>query len=239
MHDWESCQKSLGLSFGNESLLRQALTHSSYINEHPDSILPSNERLEFLGDAILDFIVAEKLYQEFPQLPEGKLTAIRASLVCRDALVEIASSLKLDDYLLLGQGEEASGGRIKPSNLANVMEAVIGAVYLDQGLAKTKRFVLSQLEPRLKKIKTEGITLNYKALLQEFIQGKKKLTPVYQLVEATGPDHARQFTVAVTVEDEVLGKGRGKNKKAAETEAARSAWEKISKKEDVLTTSDN
>ena len=235
MQNWEDCEKSLGVSFGNKSLLKQALTHSSYINENPDFVLLGNERLEFLGDAILDFIVAEKLYKEFPELPEGKLTAIRASLVCRDALTEVASSLGLGDYLLLGRGEEASKGRTKPSNLANAMEAVIGAIYLDQGLVKAKKFVLSRLRPRLRKIKAGKITLNYKALLQEFVQRKKTLTPVYRLVEITGPGHEKQFTAEVMVEGEVLGKGTGKNKKSAEMEAAHSAWEELWRKESLPT----
>ena len=227
MHDCEGCEKSLGLSFHNKSLLKQALTHSSYINENPNSALLNNERLEFLGDAILGFIVTERLYREFPELPEGKLTAIRAFLVCRDALAEMASSLKLGHYLLLGRGEEANEGRIKPSNLADAMEAVIGAIYWDQGLVKARNFVLSQLKPRMKKIKAGDITPNYKALLQEFIQGKNNLIPIYQLVEITGPDHEKQFTVEVMIKDEILGKGTGKNKKAAEMEAAHSAWEKL------------
>ena len=235
MQNWEDCEKSLGVSFANKSLLKQALTHSSYINENPDFVLLGNERLEFLGDAILDFIVAEKLYKEFPELPEGKLTAIRASLVCRDALTEVASSLGLGDYLLLGRGEEASKGRTKPSNLANAMEAVIGAIYLDQGLVKAKKFVLSRLRPRLRKIKAGKITLNYKALLQEFVQRKKTLTPVYRLVEITGPGHEKQFTAEVMVGDEVLGKGTGKNKKSAEMEAAHSAWEELWRKESLPT----
>ena len=235
MQNWEECEKSLGVSFANKSLLKQALTHSSYINENPDFVLLGNERLEFLGDAILDFIVAEKLYKEFPELPEGKLTAIRASLVCRDALTEVASSLGLGDYLLLGRGEEASKGRTKPSNLANAMEAVIGAIYLDQGLVKAKKFVLSRLRPRLRKIKAGKITLNYKALLQEFVQRKKTLTPVYRLVEITGPGHEKQFTAEVMVEGEVLGKGTGKNKKSAEMEAAHSAWEELWRKESLPT----
>jgi len=235
MQNWEDCEKSLGVSFANKSLLKQALTHSSYINENPDFVLLSNERLEFLGDAILDFIVAEKLYKEFPELPEGKLTAIRASLVCRDALTEVASSLGLGDYLLLGRGEEASKGRTKPSNLANAMEAVIGAIYLDQGMVKTRKFVLSRLRPRLRKIKAGKITLNYKALLQEFVQRKKTLPPVYRLVEITGPGHEKQFTAEVMVGDEVLGKGTGKNKKSAEMEAAHSAWEELWRKESLPT----
>lgn len=201
--------------------------HLSYLNENPGFGRSSNERLEFLGDAILNFIVTEKLYEEFPKLSEGELTEIRASLVCRDTLAELASLLKLGDWLLLGRGEEANGGRAKASNLANVMEALIGALYLDQGLAKARKFILRQLKPELEKIKAGKTTPNYKALVQEFIQGQKRPTPVYRLVEATGPDHSKQFTAEILVEGEVLGRGAGKSKKAAENQAARAAWEKL------------
>ena len=227
MADWNDCQKNLGISFHQESLLEQAFVHSSYLNENPDFTRPDNERLEFLGDAILNFIVAEKLYEEFPKTPEGKLTEIRASLVCRDTLAELASSLKLGDWLLFGQGEEANEGRTKASNLANAMEALIGALYLDQGLAKAKEFILRQLKPELEKIKEGKTTPNYKALVQEFIQGQKRLTPVYRLVEATGPDHNKKFTAEILVEGEPLGRGTGNSKKAAESQAARAAWEKL------------
>lgn len=201
--------------------------HSSYLNENPDFARSSNERLEFLGDAIFDFIVAERLYKEFPKLPEGKLTEIRASLVCRGTLAELASSLKLGDWLLFGQGEEANGGRTKASNLANAMEALVGALYLDQGLSKAKKFVLRQLKPELEKIKAGKTTPNYKALVQEFVQGQNRPTPVYRLVEAIGPDHSKQFTAEILVEGEALGRGTGKSKKAAESQAARAAWEKL------------
>jgi len=227
MIDWDDCQKNLGVSFHQESLLEQAFVHSSYINENPDFARSSNERLEFLGDAIFDFIVAERLYKEFPKLPEGKLTEIRASLVCRDTLAELASSLKLGDWLLFGQGEEANGGRTKASNLANAMEALVGALYLDQGLSKAKKFVLRQLKPELEKIKAGKTTPNYKALVQEFVQGQNRPTPVYRLVEASGPAHSKQFTAEILVEGEALGRGTGKSKKAAESQAARAAWEKL------------
>jgi len=227
MINWNDCQKNLGVSFHQESLLEQAFVHSSYLNENPDFTRSSNERLEFLGDAILDFIVAEKLYEEFPKLPEGKLTEIRASLVCRDTLAELASSLKLGDWLLFGQGEEANGGRTKASNLANAMEALVGALYLDQGLAKAKKFVLRQLKPELEKIKAGKTTPNYKALVQELVQGQNRPTPVYRLVEATGPDHSKQFIAEILVEEEALGRGTGKSKKAAESQAARAAWKKL------------
>jgi len=227
MIDWNDCQKNLGISFHQKSLLEQAFVHSSYLNENPDFAWPSNERLEFLGDAILSFVVTEKLYKEFPKLAEGELTEIRASLVCRDTLAELASSLKLGDWLLLGRGEEASEGRAKASNLANTMEALIGALYLDQGLAKARRFILRQLKPELVKIKDGKTTPNYKALVQEFIQGQKRPTPVYRLVEAIGPDHSKQFTAEILVEGEALGRGIGKSKKTAESRAARAAWEKL------------
>lgn len=227
MVDWNDCQKHLGISFRQESLLEMAFVHPSYLNENPGFAGSSNERLEFLGDAILNFIVAEKLYEEFPELSEGNLTEIRASLVCRDTLAEIAFSLKLGDWLLLGQGEEANGGRTRPSNLANAMEALIGVLYLEQGLARARRFIFRQLKPRLDKIKAGKRTPNYKALVQELVQGQKRPTPVYRLVETAGPDHSKQFTVEILVEGEVVGNGTGKSKKAAENQAARAAWEKL------------
>jgi ribonuclease-3 len=227
MVDWNDCQKHLGISFRREYLLEQAFVHASYLNENPGFAGSSNERLEFLGDAILNFIVAEKLYEEFPELSEGNLTEIRASLVCRDTLAEIAFSLKLGDWLLLGQGEEANGGRTRPSNLANAMEALIGALYLEQGLARARRFIFRQLKPRLDKVKAGKRTPNYKALVQELVQGQKRPTPVYRLVETAGSDHSKQFTVEILVEGEVVGNGTGKSKKAAENQAARAAWEKL------------
>jgi ribonuclease-3 len=227
MIDWNYCQKDLGISFHQESLLEQAFVHLSYLNENPGFARPSNERLEFLGDAVLNFIVTEKLYEEFPKLPEGELTDLRASLVCRGTLAELASSLKLGDWLLLGRGEETNGGRTKASNLANSMEALIGALYLDQGLAKARRFILRQLKPELEKIRAGKMTPNYKALVQEFIQGQRRPTPVYRLVEAIGPDHSKQFTVEILVDGEALGRGTGMSKKTAESRAARAAWEKL------------
>jgi ribonuclease-3 len=227
MVDWSDCQKSLGISFHQDSLLEQAFVHLSYLNENPDFVQLSNERLEFLGDAVLSFIVTEELYKEFPKLPEGELTEIRAYLVCRDTLAELASSLKLGGWLLLGRGEEAGGGREKVSNLANAMEALIGAFYLDQGLAEAREFILRQLKPKLEKIKAGQTTPNYKALVQELIQGQKKPAPLYRLVEAIGPDHSKQFTVEILVEGKVLGRGVGMSKKTAESQAARAAWEKM------------
>ena len=227
MMDWNDCQRSLGISFRDESLLEQAFVHPSYLNENRNVARPGNERLEFLGDAILNFIVAERLYEEFPELTEGKLTEIRASLVCRDTLAQLASSLKLGDWLLLGQGEEANGGRSKPSNLADALEALVGALYLEQGLGEARRFLLSQLKPELEMIKAGKMIPNYKALVQELIQGQGRPTPIYRLVETTGPDHSKEFTSEILVEGEALGRGTGMSKKAAESHAARAAWERM------------
>jgi len=207
--------------------LEQAFVHSSYLNENSDFPLPSNERLEFLGDAVLGFIVAESLHMEFPELPEGHLTMIRAFLVCRESLNEVASSLKLGDWLLLGRGEEATGGRMRQSNLANAMEALIGAIYLDQGLDVAKEFVLRQLKPLLERTRAGAISPNYKALLQESLQKQTQLTPNYRVAEVSGPDHDPQFSVEVVIEGDVLARGTGKSRKAAEVEAARIAWEKL------------
>ncbi len=227
MVDRNDFQNELGLSFSRVSPLEQAFVHRSYLNENPLFSQPSNERLEFLGDALLNFIVAEKLYEEFSDQPEGTLTEIRASLVCRDTLAELASSLNLGDRLLLGQGEEMNGGRSRPSNLANAMEALIGAIYLEQGLDAARTFVLEQLEPHLEETKAGQIIPNYKAMLQEYVQGEGRPTPVYRLVEASGPDHDRRFTAEILVEGEALGTGEGKSKKAAENQAARAAWARL------------
>jgi ribonuclease-3 len=227
MIDWNNCQENLGTSFRREYLLEQAFTHLSYLNENPDFDRPSNERLEFLGDSVLNFIVTERLYKEFPKLAEGDLTEIRSSLVCRNTLAGLASSLNLGDWLLLGRGEETNGGRTKANNLANTMEALIGGLYLDQGLAKARRFVLNQLSPELERIKAGKAAPNYKALVQEFIQGQKRPTPIYRLVQASGPDHSKQFTAEILVEGEALGRGTGKSKKTAESQAAKAAWEKL------------
>jgi len=227
MTDWNQVQDELGVSFRQQALLQEAFVHSSYSNESSEFPSSSNERLEFLGDAVLNFVVTERLYREFPELPEGELTELRASLVCRETLAELASSLKLGAWLLLGRGEEASGGRAKASNLANALEALIGALYLDQGLAKARGFIVRQLRAELKRIKSGKIAPNYKALVQEFVQGEKKPTPLYRLVKATGPDHLRQFTVELVVEGKTLARGTGSSKKAAESQAARAAWEEL------------
>ncbi len=226
--DLAALQQTLGISFNDPSLLEQALVHSSYINENPGFALASNERLEFLGDAVLGLVVAEKLYQDFPHSTEGEMTRLRAALVRRDTLTRMARTIGLGDYLYLGRGEEASGGRRKPANLAGALEAMVAAIFLDQGSIATSDFILGLFDEELQKIASQGAKVDYKSQLQELIQAREQQTPAYQLVEAMGPDHDRRFTVEVKTGNTVLGVGSGKSKKAAETEAARAALEQLS-----------
>ena len=227
MVDWQALQQTIGVTFRDIPLLQRAFIHSSYINENPSFCLLDNERLEFLGDVLLSFIVTEKLYHEFPHSGEGELTEIRISLIRQETLAQLALTLKLGDYLHLGKGEEATGGRERQTNLADAFESLVGAIFLDQGLDAARDFVLSKLGSHLERVSAEGIGRNYKALLQEFTQAKFKQLPTYRVVEASGPDHDRGFTVEVVLEDRVLGAGSGKSKRAAEMEAARSAWERL------------
>jgi len=218
-------QKTLGISFNNPSLLEQALVHSSYVNENPAAT--SNERLEFLGDAVLGLVIAQELYQRLPRSTEGEMTALRSLLVRGDALARLAKAINLGGHLYLGRGEEASGGRGKPANLAGAMEAVIAAIFLDQGFHIARDFILRLVAKELSKVISQGIEPDYKSQLQELIQARHQQTPSYQVIEATGPDHDRSFTVEVRLGDAVLGRGSGKSKKSAEEEAARSALEQL------------
>ncbi len=226
MTDLAVLQNTLGVSFKDPSLLEQALVHSSYINENM-GITTSNERLEFLGDAVLGLIIAQELYRRLPQSSEGEMTELRSSLVRGDALSRLAKAISLGDYLYLGKGEEASGGRRKPANLAGAMEAVIAAIFLDQGFNVTRDFILRLMDKELDKALSRGIAPDYKSQLQELIQAKHQQTPTYQVLEAVGPDHDRRFSVEVRVGDTVLGRGSGKSKKLAEIEAARSALDQL------------
>jgi len=221
--DIGSLQESLKVKFKNPSWLEQALVHSSYLNEYPGSALAANERLEFLGDAILGLIVAEKLYRDFPGMAEGEMTRIRSVLVRRETLAHIAAGLKLGDYLYLGRGEEAGGGRRKPANLAAALEAVVAAIFLDSGLAAARKAVLGWLDKELKEVLGQGKGIDYKSRLQELVQSQYRTSPAYRTMQATGPDHDRLFTVEAMLGDRVLGRGSGKSRKLAETEAARQA----------------
>ncbi len=228
MADLSGLQQTLGITFKDLSLLEQALTHSSYVNENAGIVQDSNERLEFLGDAVLGLVVAEKLYQDFPQFSEGEMTKHRAALVRRDTLSAIARSIDLGDYLFLGRGEETSGGRRKPANLAGALEALIAAIFLDQGLDTAKDCILSLVSPEMQKIISHNAVTDYKSQLQELIQARFQQTPTYQVVETAEPEHGREFIIEVKLGEKVLGSGSGRSKKAAETEAARSALEQFS-----------
>ena len=227
MTDIAKLQETLGVSFERPSLLEQALIHSSYINENPAHALGHNERLEFLGDAVLDFIVADKLYQEFPDLSEGEMTRLRAVLVRRDTLARVARNIRLGDFLYMGKGEESSGGRNKTPNLAGALEAVIAAVFLDGGIAAAAGMINGLLADEWEKLTRHDAGIDYKSKLQELAQSKYQVTPVYRLVSETGPDHDKSFMVEVMVNSKVLGGGTGKSKKLAETEAARLALERL------------
>jgi ribonuclease-3 len=225
--DQNDLQKTLGVPFQQQELLTQALTHSSYANENPGIAPASNERLEFLGDAVLGLIVAENLFRDFPAMAEGEMTRLRSILVKQETLAQVAESIKLGAYLYLGKGEESSGGRDKPANLARALEALIAAVYLDHGYAVTEQFVLEILDAELLKTLYQGTIIDYKSQLQELLQAKAQQTPVYNLIETEGPDHDKKFTVEVKLGNDVLATGVGRSKKKAETEAARIALENL------------
>jgi len=213
------CQ--LGIAFKDRSLLEQALRHSSFINESPD-LGQSNERLEFLGDAVLGLVVAERLFRDAPDANEGEMTRARAFLVREETLASLARNLGLGDYLRLGKGEQGSGGCHKPKNLARVLEAVIGAIFVDRGLESSREFILRFFGKEFAEVK-EPLEIDYKTRLQEFVQSHQQISPVYELLSEEGLSHDRTFRVAVKVAGRVLGVGSGKSKKVAETEAARVA----------------
>jgi len=227
MADWKLLQKKLGVKFNKPPILQQALVHRSYLNEMPDSGLESNERLEFLGDAVLGLVVAGKLYEDYPQHPEGLLTEMRVALVRRDTLARVAKSLSLGDFLFLGRGEEAAGGRGRPSNLSAAYEAVVGSVFVDGGMQKARRFVVSSLAAEFHELPKGRTLANPKSQLQELLQARFQKAPVYKLLRDEGPDHSKVFTVQVWGGRKPLGVGEGKSKQQAEKEAARDALEKM------------
>ena len=220
----KTLEERLGYQFKNRSLLENALTHSSYANEHRETGISSNERLEFLGDSVLGMVVADHLYREHPQMPEGELTRTRAALVCEGSLVEVARALELGDYLRLGKGEDAGGGRERPSILADATEAVLAAVYLDGGIAQARRLIRTLI---LGNEEEMSASRDYKTALQELIQRESGQKLTYHLVGEEGPDHAKRFSVEVEPNGKTVGAGEGRTKKAAEQNAAKAAIEKL------------
>ncbi len=225
---FEDLQKTIGIQFTNQDLLKQAFIHRSYLNE-AKHLKTSNERLEFLGDAVLSFLTSEFLYTSYPQYPEGILTNVRSSLVKTKSLSDIAAQLHLGELLFLSHGEEASGGRTNQSLLADVCEALLGAVFLDQGIETARAFLSTYLFPKTKEIIEKKAYIDFKSLLQELIQQDSRLSPTYEVVKSEGPDHARMFWVEARAGGRILGSGQGKSKQEAEQAAALSALEKMGK----------
>lgn len=222
MSDIASRQARLGIPFSNLDLLAEALTHRSYLNEHKTA-RAHNERLEFLGDAVLELIVTHFLFARFPEKPEGELTAYRAALVNTYSLAEVAESVGLNDVLLLSKGEARDTGRARQIILANAFEALLGALYLDQGYAAAEAFVAAHLFPKLEGVIENRSWQDAKSRLQEMAQEKESVTPTYRTVSESGPDHDKQFTVGVFLKEAEAGRGTGKSKQEAEQQAAQAA----------------
>jgi ribonuclease-3 len=220
--DTKALENSIGYTFKDKSLLQTALTHSSYANENRKSKLESNERLEFLGDSVLGFIVASHLFKNEPGMPEGQMTRTRAELVCERTLERAARKLALGDYLRLGRGEDQNGGRRRPSILADAFEALIAAVFLDGGLMPAKKIVTKLI---LKDLSDKPASFDYKTALQELVQRKSGQTLSYHMTGESGPDHQKEFFVEVRLNGEAKGRGRGRSKKEAEQAAAKAALE--------------
>lgn len=227
MTDIKKFQEVIEYHFHDEKLLRQALTHSSFANEKHLKKHSDNERLEFLGDAVLEIISSEFLYKEYPDKPEGELTKLRASIVCEPTLALCTKDIALGEYLLLGKGEDQTGGRGRKSILSDALEAVIGAIYLDGGFANAKEFILKFV---LNDLEHKKLFYDSKTILQEIVQAHFPYGVVYHLIKEEGPDHNKSFTVAVHIGEECYGEGTGRTKKAAEQEAAYHAILKLHEK---------
>ncbi len=217
-------EKKLGYHFRDRGLLEHAMTHSSYANEHRGAGLTSNERLEFLGDSVLGVVVADYLFQKHPDMPEGELTRTRAALVCEGSLHEAAESLGLGRYLRLGRGEDAGGGRSRPSILADATEAMLAAVYLDGGMEAVRPIIRALI---LDKEQEKAAERDYKTALQELVQRTPGKSVGYRLLRESGPDHCRSFEMEASVDGEVIGTGAGRTKKEAEQMAAKAALERL------------
>src|SRR5690606_35606748 len=219
-------QEQLNIHFKQPALLYQAFTHSSYVNEHRRRYFTDNERLEFLGDAVLELSVSHYLYMKYPDMSEGELTKLRASIVCEPSLVLFANELDFGKYILLGKGEELTGGRTRPALLADVFESFVGALYLDQGLEKVVAFLEVVLFPKVE-VGAFSHAMDYKSQLQELVQQKNTGTLNYEIIEEKGPAHSRIFVTRVSLGDQELGLGDGRSKKEAEQKAAQLAIRKL------------
>jgi ribonuclease III len=221
-------EENIGYTFRNQDLLKEALTHRSYLNENPGWKYQHNERLEFLGDAVLELAVTESLYKNFPKESEGRLTTLRAALVNYQRLAEIARTIGLEQEIRLSKGEAKDTGRGREVILANACEALIGALYLDSGYETAKRFVENNVLTRLEEIIAKGLERDSKSVLQELVQATQKRTPTYHVLNESGPDHKKLFTVGVYIGEKLLAKGQGHSKQDAELDAARQALKELS-----------
>ncbi|WP_096269917.1 ribonuclease III [Paucisalibacillus globulus] len=222
----DKLEKMLELKFRNIEVIKQAFTHSSYVNEHREGRTSDNERLEFLGDAVLELGVSQHLYRKYPDMPEGEMTKLRAAIVCEPSLDVFARSLNFGEHILLGKGEEMTGGRNRPALLADVFEAFLGALYLDQGFNTALDFLEKHVFPQ---IETGAFShgMDYKSKLQEVVQQDKNQTIEYQIVDEKGPSHNKEFVAELLINGKVLGSGVGRTKKEAEQRAAKDALDKL------------
>ena len=223
MEDIELFEKESGVRFRDKDLLKQAFTHRSYLNENPESGLQHNERLEFLGDAVLELVVTRELFDKHPDKSEGELTAWRASLVNAKMLATVAKDIDLSSFLLLSKGETKEKGKGRDYILANTMESFIGALYLDQGLKAAKKLILDYVMPKLPAIVEQGLFMDAKSTFQEKAQEKAQVTPTYKALKESGPDHAKHFVIGVFLDEEKVAEGEGSSKQEAEVKAAENA----------------
>lgn len=221
MSDLSQLQEKLNIDFKNEDLLKEALTHRSYINENPSWNLPHNERLEFLGDAVLELIVTDHLYKSYPSYDEGRLTSIRAALVNYQALAKSARSLGVEEYLMMSKGEARDTGKAREVILANAFEAILGSIYLDKGCEMSEKFVVQNVLVGVEDIVKMNLDKDAKSLFQEISQERFKVTPIYKVNNEYGPDHHKTFVVGVYLSDNMIAEGSGLSKQEAELEAAR------------------
>ncbi len=222
-NDFKELQKNLGVKFKNENLLKQAFVHRSYLNENPAFELGHNERLEYLGDAVLELIITEYLFKSYPDLAEGEMTNLRAALVNSQMLSQISDRLGFNDFLYLSKGEAKEIGRGRQYILANTFEAFIGAFYLDQGYKAVENFICNNLIPELKNIIENKLWRDHKSLFQEAAQERVGITPSYEVLEENGPDHAKNFSVGVYLGEELIAQGEGSSKNEAQQQAAENA----------------
>lgn len=231
--NFDSLERKLGVTFNDKAILRTALIHRSYINENRKES-SNNERLEFLGDAVLELIISAHIFQAFPEKPEGELTALRSAIVRTESLAQESRKLCIGEYLLMSRGEEASGGRDKEYLLANAYESVLGAIYIDKGFNTCKKFVERTLLPKIGEIIEKGLFIDPKTKVQEIIQAKYKVTPVYETIKEEGPDHQKSFTVGLFVGKKKLSIGSGHSKQKAEEDAAKRVLDSFEKRKKSL-----